>query len=265
MDGLAWLELIQSSAKILKILNPIVWYKKIRYYFNYYCRKPYNVLIYGCSGAGKTEFIRALLDEPVSEHPAPRTQILQNKKMVFKDGRKIRFYDLPGQSVQRRNRQIMIEKIAKKEIKGIINVVTYGYNNVDQNEIMNIFSNEPIPSVKDSYLTTNRNAELTQLEEWIEFIHDGCGVECVITVVTKADLWNDYRETVMSHYQCGQYYSRCTERISRVCHTSVYPYCSIISLFGDRPMVLSFCERDKQRLHRELKEELFKIVRHDYQ
>lgn len=264
MDGLAWLELFQSSAKLLKIINPVIWCKKIQYFFNYYCRSPYNVLIYGCSGAGKTEFIRALLEEPVTEQPAPRTQAIDNKKIVFENGRKIRFYDLPGQAVQRRNRQMATEKIARHQIKGIINVVTYGYNNVEENEIANIFSNDPVSNVKESYLTTNRNAEITQLSEWMEFIHDGCGVECVITVITKADIWDKNKEEVMSYYQHGQYYTRCTEKISRVCHTCVYPYCSIISPFGERPMLLSFSERDKQKLHKEFKKELFKIIRHEY-
>lgn len=191
MDYLAWIELLESTKNIINVFNPKKWCNKIKYFYNYYCRSPYNILIYGCSGAGKTEFIRSLLEMQVTEYPTQRTQTIDSCKMVFNNGRKIRFYDLPGHVIHKSNRQIALDMISQKKIKGIINVVTYGYNEVEDNNISDIFSNDANKNhflVKESYLTNNKKLELKQIEEWIVFIHNNCSVKCVMTVVTKADI-----------------------------------------------------------------------------
>lgn len=263
MDYLAWIELLESSKKIINLINPKIWCKKIIYFYNYYCRSPYNILIYGCSGAGKSEFIRALLDKQVTEYPTQRTQTIDDCKMVFSNGRKIRFYDLPGHVIHISTRQIALNMISQKKIKGIINVVTYGYNEVEDHTISDIFcdTNSNHFIVKESYLAANKKLELKQIEEWMTFIHNNSNVKCVMTVVTKADIWYLQKEQVLSYYKTGMYYKKCIEKLSKICHTSVFPYCSIISPFGNKPMFLSFNERDKQRMHREFKEELFKIIK----
>lgn len=258
IDVLAWAELVKN---VFKLFNPKNIFKKIVFGWNYYFRSPYNVLIYGCSGAGKTEFLRSLMEKPITEVPMPRTQIVdKNNKIVFANGRKIRFYDLPGHTVHKTTRHKELEKINKRRIRCIINVVTYGYNDADQNDLNNIFDNDTL-KVKENYLNTNRKAELQQVEEWKDFIHNDCGIESVITVVTKADLWYENYDDVLCYYREGEY-DKCIRELERVCHISIYPYCSIINGFGGNPVKLSFTERNKQKLHRDLKEALLEIIRY---
>ena len=43
MDYLAWIELLESSKKIINLINPKIWCKKIIYFYNRQNEK-YNIL-----------------------------------------------------------------------------------------------------------------------------------------------------------------------------------------------------------------------------
>lgn len=259
---------IWETIKLLKYVIKVNEYGRyIKYVINYYFFKPVNVIIFGISGAGKSEFIRSLLEQKVGIVNEPRTRFNIEKRLVLDNGRKIRFYDVPGHSSAKQQRQEVIELIAKKKIKGIINVTTYGYNDVEEAEDISIFrigdSNPPI--VKPEYLSKNRTRELEQTKEWIDSIKSTNKIEWVITVINKADVWYRKKVEVLDYYESGKYYDNFTKSIERVCKTCVLPYCSILSPFANKPMILDFSERDKVKLHKELKDCVLKLINKKYE
>lgn len=259
---------IWETVKLLKYIFKLPkWWEKLVYITNYYCRKPVNVIVYGTTGAGKTEFVRALLEQDVDVINPPRTRFYVGKRLVLSNGRKIRFFDVPGHSSLKQQRQTVTEMILKKKIKGIINVTTFGYNDAEEAEDVQIFKvdNSGIPVVKNEYLNKNRLRELEQIREWESFITSSNKIEWVITVVNKADIWYKFKEEVLNYYQSGTYYDNFVRAIERVCKTCVFPYCSIISPFANQPMALSFSERDKMKMHLELKNDIMKLIKGEYE
>ena len=254
---------IWETVKLLKnVIKLPKWWEWILYSFNYYFRKPVNVIVFGITGSGKSEFVRALLNKEVDIVNPPRTRFYIGKRLILKNGKKIKFYDVPGHSVLKQQRLSVTEFIVKQKIKGIINVVTFGYNDAEESENVAIFKvgNSEIPVVKTSYLNKNRRRELEQIQEWEGFITSANKVEWVITVVNKADIWYKNKDEVLNYYQNGLYYDKFVKTIERVCKTTVYPYCSIISPFANEPMTLSFSERDKVKLHNELKNDILRLI-----
>lgn len=259
---------IWETVKLLRYLVKFPkWWEGMVFITNYYCRKPVNVIVYGTTGAGKTEFVRSLLEENVDVVNPPRTRFNRSKRLVLKNGRKISFFDVPGHSSLKQQRQAITEMILKKKIKGIINVTTYGYNDAEEAEDVTIFKvdNPGIPVVKNDYLSKNRQRELEQIREWESFITSSNKIEWVITVINKADIWYKDREDVLYYYQNGLYYEYFIKAIERVCATCVFPYCSIISPFANQPMALLYSERDKVKMHNELKNDILKLIKGEYE
>ena len=174
---------------------------------------------------------------------------------------KILFYDAPGHITLKNEREKLQKLIANNKIDGIINIVTYGYNDASEAKDVPIFkSGSQFGEVKEDYLRTNRANELAQLEEWKDRINSYNGIKWTITVINKADIWHSQKDEVVGYYERGDYYDNFTKLIQRVCHTHVSEYCSLIAPFGKKPMVLTFSERDKIRLHNALLRELNDII-----
>lgn len=262
-----WFAIWKSIKLVRYLIRFDKWIDGIIYVFNYYCRSPYRVAVFGTSGAGKTEIIRALVEEPVGERDPERTGFYQKKVMQLKNGRKILLIDAPGHSTLVTERNAVTEMIVGKKIKGIINVVTYGYNEAIETEDVTIFkvpstSSSVTREVKDEYLNTNRKNELNQINEWSKFITGKSKIEWVITIVNKADIWYNKKEKVLDYYNNGEYYTGFTSSISQVCTTNVFPYCSLIAPFGKKTMLLDFSEREKTKMHNDLKKNLLSLVSH---
>lgn len=254
---------IYDTVKLLRYVVKLnKWWDGIVYIANYYCRKPVNVIVFGISGAGKTEFVRSLMEQNIDVINPSRTRFYDKKRMILKNGRKIQFFDVPGHSSLKQQRQKMIELITKNKIRGIINITTYGYNDVDEAKDVSPFQvgQSPIPIVKQEYLNKNRKREMDQIREWGNFITSSNKVEWVITVVNKADIWSKNKDEVLKYYQSGKYYEIFIKTIEKVCKTCVFPYCSIISPFANKPMELMYNERDKVKMHNELKTVILKLV-----
>lgn len=264
MDWQAIWETVKLFKYVFKLPK---WWEWILYAFNYYFRKPVNVIIFGTTGSGKSEFVRALLNQEVDTVNPPRTRFYIGKRLILKNGRKIKFLDVPGHSSLKQQRTSVTELILRKKIRGIINVVTFGYNDAEESEDVTIFKidNTENPVVKNDYLSKNRLRELEQIQEWESFITSTNKVEWVITVVNKSDIWYKNKEEVLSYYQHGPYYEKFIKTIEKVCKTNVYPYCSIISPFANKPMTLSFSERDKVKMHNELKNDILKLIEGEYE
>ena len=118
------LNAIVTGVKSLLSLHRFI--KKCIYIWNYCVHKPTKVLLLGVSGAGKTQFLNSFLGIPMLEDN--RTYVPEKKYYIFQNGRKIQFVDLPGHDIYRGTREKFIDDITKNKIKGIINVVSYGYN-----------------------------------------------------------------------------------------------------------------------------------------
>lgn len=264
MDWLAIWGTVKYAKYIIKFDK---WIKGLVYLFNYYCRAPYQVAVFGTSGAGKTEFVRAILELPVEEREPDRTNFYKKHRLVFKDGRKIVFIDAPGHNSYQQQRTEVTEFIAKRKIRGIINLVTYGYNDVNESEGVTIFKvgDGILPEVKAEYLNTNRENEMSQVEEWRRFVTSKNNVEWVVTVVNKADIWYDEKDNIIKYYQEGEYFQKCMKVLAQACHLTVYPYCSLISPFGKRKMAISIGEHEKAIMHNSLKSGLLKLLRNEHE
>lgn len=231
------------------------WTKRCVYLWNYCVHKPTKVLVLGVSGSGKTQFLNSFLGIPMLEDN--RTYVPENKYYIFENGRKIQFVDLPGHVIHIAARQNYIDEITKNKIKGIINVVNYGYNDAEVNnaDVFKAGENE----IKSAYLKDNRKNELNQLNEWLPRIHGGSKPEWIITIVNKADIWYDKKDDVMNYYESGEYGSEFVE-VKRVTNHYVFQYCSVINPFGGRPMTIVMSERAKNEMQKHLKESLLRLI-----
>lgn len=234
------------------------WINKLIYAWNYCVHKPTRILLLGVSGSGKTQFLNSFLGIPMLEDN--RTYVPENKFYIFSNGRKIQFVDLPGHVTLTSTRQKYVDEITKNKIKGIINVVNYGYNDAEINEsdVFKTGENE----IKNAYLRDNRKNELTQLNEWLGRIHAESKPEWLISIVNKADIWYDKRDEVKEYYQNGDYGKAFVE-IKRVVPHYIFLYCSVINPFGGRPMTIIMSERTKNELQKNLKESLLRLISGD--
>lgn len=152
--------------------------------------------------------------------------------------------------------------MSQKKIEGIINVVNYGYcysSGIASDQIFRVGTN-PYGEVKSEYLNLGRQTELGQLEEWIPYLTSDTKVKWVITAINKADIWYDKETEVLDYYQTGDYYLKYIRTIEKVCKCSFLSYCSLISPFGNTPMILSMGERQKKVLHDTFIETVIKII-----
>lgn len=92
MDGTAILTTIKYWRYLLK-LSTIS--NRVLYGINHYFRKPVRIVVLGCSGSGKSQFIESLLD--TNQKLTLRTRIVLRKRLNLEDGRKIEIVDTPGQ------------------------------------------------------------------------------------------------------------------------------------------------------------------------
>ncbi len=197
MDFIAIYRGIRAALSIRKII------KKGIYYWNYCVHKPVKVLVLGSSGSGKTQFLNSLLGIPMLEDN--RTQVPKSKYYIFENGRKIEFVDLPGHVTLRPARNKFMDEITTNKIKGIINVVNYGYNDVEENDVDVFKTGEN--EIKAAYLRDNRKNELNQLSEWLVRIHSDKNnkLEWIITIINKADIWYSQKDEVKKYYEEGEY------------------------------------------------------------
>lgn len=146
--------------------------------------------------------------------------------------------------------------LAKGEIDGIINIVNYGYQSTEKTIVDTVFKVGTI-EVKEEYLRENRKRELEQIKEWMEFVNAKGKVRWILTVVNKADIWYRKFDEVMDYYQRGAYFQQITE-LHHVADLPIFPFCSIITPFCGRPMILAMSEKEKREMHDALYEELVK-------
>lgn len=249
--------IIQTLKSLRYIFSIHAWISKLKYGFNYYFRKPIRVVVFGCSGTGKSQFIQSLRNEAYKEQE--RTRLILPCRIILEDGYKLEIIDTPGHQSLEKARRDMCMDLVRKKVKGIINIVNFGYSETDQiddNQVFKVGTNE----VKAEYLRDNQKRELQQIEEWISFVDKKTKIKWVVTLINKADIWYNNKTNVFEYYENGEYANKLQE-LKHCCALYTFPYCCLISPFCDKPMLLEFGEKEKQKYQEDLKSNFLKLVR----
>lgn len=258
-----WIAVKQVIGVIKTLANITKWLPQIKKGWNYLFSSPFYVVVYGASGVGKSEFCRSLLGRSLSQE-IPRTVFYNEEDLTLPDGHKIRFLDLPGHISYETNRKEALNVTSKVKSFGIINVVSYGYHEVAEAKNLKMFkipndTNE-VAQIATQYQKYNIKLELEQAREWHSAVVNKYKVDWIITVVNKADIWFAQSEEILDYYQCNGDYTKSLLGEHSKFVKYVFPYCSIISPFCKKPMVLEFGEREKEQMRLQLLNCIKKLV-----
>jgi ABC-type dipeptide/oligopeptide/nickel transport system ATPase component len=212
-----------------------------------------KIVVFGISGTGKTQFINSLMK---SLNIPPRT--LTTDKINYNlDEFPIVFIDTPGHGEKLYQRKTEIINILKDGVEGIINVISYGYEENPVVNLVDIFDQNGI--VKDSALRLNRKIETERLAEWLPLIHPD-NINWIINLVNKADLWWDVVDEVNNHYETGDY---CTafNSIDNYSNVITLPYCSIIKPYYDKRTSGLFGEIQKAQMQDNLIHQMLNLMK----
>ena len=218
------------------------WFK---FFFNKHFRRRIRVLVYGDSGVGKTQFLLNLTG--LDRYTAPlRTRQLQHYEFMLRSGRRILLTDTPGHKSTAFARGQALDEMTKGKVDGIINLVDYGYQDSEQlqenpDTAFKVGSSE----VKEEYLRENRRLEKERTQEIVNRINANAKPKWFITLINKADIWNDQRSQVISYYEEGDF-STVMEHLEHATSVTTCAFCSVITLFGDKPREFSYSERKKR-------------------
>jgi len=204
-----------------------------------------RIAVYGDSGVGKSQFLRMVTGNNSYLSVSERTRSLEYHNVTLRSGRKIQLIDMPGHESNKAVRDKILNDITRGKIDGVINVVDYGYQDSEllQKDPSTAFKTGT-NDVKPEYLRDNRKREIMRTQEFIDRIGPDVKLKWVITVINKADVWHRQRQDIIDYYTSGEYYNT-IRTIEKACSLEVRPLCSVITPFGNKEMVLTYCERDK--------------------
>lgn len=214
-----------------------------------------KIVIFGLSGAGKSQFINSLQKNLVL---AARTETTEKIKFEIDDF-PILFIDTPGHSGRQYPRKQELTEILKNGVEGIINVVSYGYEENPDFTFDDIFT--PKNEVKESFLKLNRKAEVERLAEWLPLIHPN-NIKWIINLVNKADLWWDKLEAVNKHYLYEEY-NDAFKQIHNYSNVLTLPFCSIIKPYYETRSSGIFGEIHKEQLYSHFLHQLHTLIKED--
>lgn len=252
MEGYTVISMLKYIYHIMKIGN---LFSKLVYIYNR-LRPSIKIGVYGDSGTGKSQFLSTITGNGIYKNGS--TMNLKRYKLVLESGRAIEFIDTPGHHSLSINRERLKIKIQNNKITGIINIVSYGYQDnpdIDLDEAFDVDKKE----VKESYLEDNRKREIERTEEIIKAIVPEVKLKWIITLVNKADIWYKDKNEVLKYYKEGNYHTKISE-LQCTTNLFVYPFCSIITPFANRPMLLIYGEKDKYQMYDDFFEGLQELV-----
>src|SRR5439155_6736704 len=179
---------VKTALELIEIAKKQGWIDKLWTVFS----KKYTVLVFGTSGVGKTNFITSLTElVPNAIDALNRTKIAEKHRVKILD-HPFTFIDTPGEELQAPQRIRVIQEALRKGVSGIINAAAYGYHEGPASKADVLDGG----AVRDSYLAQRREIEISAIREWAAVLGAREVSNWLITVVTKADLWWDSKETV---------------------------------------------------------------------
>ena len=171
----------------------------------------HKIAILGAGGVGKTSLSLLLSGKPkdiLFEYKA--SQLTERQKL----GRNVvgEFIVGPGQGPRLERQWTDIQRgIINGKVKGIINVVAYGYHSIEETKISEIELYKKGMTTQqfvDAHTNRKRQLEialLTKIQQSIEMAKRDIWM---LTVVTKQDLWwnDNVGQTVEMFYKSGEYH-----------------------------------------------------------
>lgn len=214
-----------------------------------------KIVVFGISGAGKSQFINSLKRNLQIAERTLSTEKIAHEIEDFP----IIFIDTPGHSERSTFRKKEVTDILRNGVEGIINVVSYGYEENLESETANIF--QPNGAVKESFLNQNRKAEIERLSEWLPLIQPN-DIRWMINLVTKADIWWENLAEANQYYEKGDY-SEAFKSISNYTHVLTVPYCSIIKPYYGVKTSGAFGEIEKAQMYNYLVHLLLNLLKEE--
>lgn len=184
---------VELGTKIVKAIKVLLKKKK-------------RILILGCSGVGKTQFIETIhgLDTYIKAARISREDrtLAVDSSRILLDDFALLISDTPGENLKDTMRKAEIANLIKNNGEGIINVVSYGYHERPVSNMNEVASGE---GFNLNYIEECRKKEISQLSEWVPLIPIS-NVKWIITLVTKADVWwNEGVINIENYYKKGDY------------------------------------------------------------
>jgi energy-coupling factor transporter ATP-binding protein EcfA2 len=248
----AWIAFAEGGAQAVKTLLDPKERNKIISFINYLIKENRVILLFGTSGSGKTQFIKSLNN---SVEQALRTHKTKRHKIPIKN-MPLKFIDTPGHTEYVNQRRKEIDKIINKGVEGIINIVSYGYN--DQEELSDFKVFDVNGKLSQGYLSDNRHKDIMQLKEWLPRISNK-NVKWIVNLITKADIWWDDLPNAEHYYTKGDYgkqFKRHKENMTII----NMPYCSTLKSFRGRINSTKFGDPQRVAIKEHFLEEFFALM-----
>lgn len=211
--------------------------------FTHVFRKKHRVLVMGGTGVGKTQLLKSF-DDMFAEtlHHEQRTQYPTSQRIDI-EGNLFEFIDTPGQELHSTRRRRAIAESMKAGIDGVINLACYGYHEYGLNA-ERVFEKDG--NVRDIYLRSHRRVEIDLLSEWLPLLNE----QWVYTVVSKADVWWDSRETIVDYYTRGTYHEA-VRSINPDVEEMITPYSAVSSMFYSRLPTSGRFNDEQRKIYRQ--------------
>lgn len=234
---------IASVASFVKDMAELSTIDKVKIWFKTIFSRRIKIAVYGDSGVGKTQFLRTLTGKQSYMIVDKRTRNTEKHPMTLRTGRKLLLIDIPGHSSFKSIRDTVLNDITRGKIKGLINLVNYGYQDSELLDPITTFRGNT-SEVKQEFLKENKKREIQRTQEFVDRIGHDVKLDWIITVINKADVWHKERDVVEEYYTNGEYY-QVVQPLEKACSLDVRCFCSVITPFGNREMLLSYGEKDK--------------------
>jgi GTPase SAR1 family protein len=224
-----------AAIKILKAVHASGVFKRVASRL----QRPYKFGVFGSSGTGKSNLLQSIQSKLAPAISRKERTLVNHRFDLLIYGKRFLFIDTPGQELYRDERDRAVAELKRKawfrrrRFTGVINVVSYGYHEGPQQDLSSVFGKDQ--RVREEYLNQRRKYELEQLAEWVQEVARHNSSACIITVVSKADLWWQRRDEVIKYYETGKY-AEVLKHLGRVKHW-VLRYCAVLHKFyGVQPL-----------------------------